>query len=170
MVAQEVAIRHPARVRRLVLACTTPGWPLAYPMPARSLRLLAAARRTSPEIAIRRNVENALAPRTLERDPALVERLVRHQRDRPADRKGWSALAAAGAQYYGGTGQTRIGAPTLVVHGMADTVVDPRNAALLMQRIPQAELVMLPDAGHLFFWENPACFVRMVSRFLRTPS
>jgi pimeloyl-ACP methyl ester carboxylesterase len=42
MVAQELAIRHAERVDRLVLACTTPGWPFAYPMPAPSVRLLAA--------------------------------------------------------------------------------------------------------------------------------
>jgi 3-oxoadipate enol-lactonase len=166
MVAQEVAIGYPDRVRRLVLACTTPGWPLAHPMPTASLRLLAASRRMPPEVAIRRNVENALAASTLERDPELAERLIQHQRERPTDRKAWAALASAGAKYYGGFGQTRIRAGTLVVHGMADTVVDPRNAGLLVRRIPQAELLMLPDAGHLFVWEDPDTFVSAVNRFL----
>ena len=43
MVAQELAIRHPERVDGLVLACTAPGWPFAYPMPGASVRLLATA-------------------------------------------------------------------------------------------------------------------------------
>ena len=34
MVAQELAIAHPERVDGLILACTAPGWPFAYPMPA----------------------------------------------------------------------------------------------------------------------------------------
>lgn len=34
MVAQELAVRYPGRVSRLVFACTTPGWPFASPMPA----------------------------------------------------------------------------------------------------------------------------------------
>ena len=42
MVAQEVAITHPERVDGLVLACTTPGWPFAYRMPAASVQLIAA--------------------------------------------------------------------------------------------------------------------------------
>ena len=138
-------------------------------MPTASLLLLTTSRRMSPEVALRRNVENALAASTLERDPELAERLIRHQGERPTDRKALSALASAGARYYGGTGQTRIRAGTLVVHGMADTVVDPRNAGLLVQRIPQAELLMLPDAGHLFFWEDPDTFVSAVSRFLLRP-
>src|ERR1700722_11048064 len=41
MVAQELAVVHPDRVNGLVLACTTPGWPVAYPMPRASVRLLA---------------------------------------------------------------------------------------------------------------------------------
>jgi 3-oxoadipate enol-lactonase len=44
MVAQELAITHPERVDRLVLACTTPGWPSGYPMPAASVRLMTVAR------------------------------------------------------------------------------------------------------------------------------
>ena len=42
MVAQELAITSPERVAGLVLACTTPGWPAGYPMPAASIRLIAA--------------------------------------------------------------------------------------------------------------------------------
>lgn len=169
MVAQEVAIEHPARVRRLVLGCTTPGWPLAYPMPPTALRLLAAARRMPADVAVRKNVENALAPATRAKRPEVAEAMVAHQLARPNDRKAWAALATAGARYYGGTGQTRIAAPTLVVHGMDDTVVDPRNAGLLVQRIPKAELLMLPDAGHMFFWEHPDLAVEAVSRFLLSP-
>ena len=35
MVAQELALAHPGRVDRLVLACTTPGGPQAFPLPER---------------------------------------------------------------------------------------------------------------------------------------
>ena len=38
LVAQELAITRPERVGRLVLACTTSGWALGYPMPVASLR------------------------------------------------------------------------------------------------------------------------------------
>src|SRR5262245_14672506 len=54
MIAQELAVRHPERVARLILACTTPGWPFAYPMPLPSVRLIAASRRLAPHEALRR--------------------------------------------------------------------------------------------------------------------
>jgi 3-oxoadipate enol-lactonase len=170
MVAQEVAIGHPGRVDRLVLACTTPGWPYAYPMPPASARLIAATRGLAPDVAARRWVENALAANTVASRPDLVDRLLAHQQARPNDPAGFAALAAAGARYAGQLRQNQIRARTLILHGDADTVVDPRNAALLAGRIPDATLVVLPGLGHLFFWEAPDTFVDAVSAFLSDPA
>ncbi len=58
--------------------------------------------------------------------------------------------------------------PWLVLHGAADTVVDPRNAKLLADRIPGARLVTFPDLGHLLFWEDPGGFADAVISFLAT--
>src|SRR5260370_2787493 len=101
MVAQELAITHPERVDRLVLACTTPGWPSGYPMPAASVRLMTAARGMTPEVALRRHTENALSARTVQHQPELVDRLLEFQRSRPADTRALSAQATAGARYTG---------------------------------------------------------------------
>jgi fermentation-respiration switch protein FrsA (DUF1100 family) len=62
--------------------------------------------------------------------------------------------------------QTRIRARTLVLQGSADRVVDPRNAHLLAERIPGAELVTFPELGHLMFWEDPDGFADVVASFL----
>src|ERR1700677_2169158 len=67
---------RPARVAGLVLTCTAPGWPLTYPMPAASIRLITSTRRLPPEAARRRYIENALSARTVARNPGLVERLM----------------------------------------------------------------------------------------------
>ena len=52
------------------------------------------------------------------------------------------------------------------MHGDADTVVDPRNARLLADRIPDAWLVIFPGLGHLLFWEDPDGFADAASSFL----
>ncbi len=166
LVAQEVAIEHPDRVDGLVLAGTTPGWPFAYPMPAASVRLIASAARLPAEAARRRHAENALSATTVRNHPELVDRLLDRQSSQPADRRAVSAQAVAGARYAGRLRQARIGARTLVLHGGADTVVDPRNARLLAGRIPDARLVTFPDLGHLLFWEDPDGFADAVTSFL----
>jgi 3-oxoadipate enol-lactonase len=166
MVAQELAVDHPKRVDGLVLACTTPGWPFAYPMPQASVRLIAATAGMTAELALRRHAENALSARTLQHRPELLGRLVELQGSRPADPAALRAQATAGALYAGRRRQTRIRARTLVLQGAADTVVDPRNGKLLADRIPGARLVIFPELGHLLFWEDPDGFADAVTSFL----
>jgi pimeloyl-ACP methyl ester carboxylesterase len=166
MVAQELAVRHPERVSRLVLACTTPGWPFAFPMPTGSAFLTSAVRTMPAETALRRLVENALSPQTVTHQPELVDRLVAYQRSQSVDHRAWSAQGLAGARYAGRLAQSRIQAPTLIVHGGEDRVVDPRNAKLLADRIPGAQLAMFPELGHLLFWEDPESFATTVTEFL----
>jgi 3-oxoadipate enol-lactonase len=167
MIAQEFAVRHPERVNGLVLACTTPGWPFAYPMPLASVRLIAAGRRLAPDIALRRLVQHALSPATLAEHPDLVEQIItRQQSIRDRDPGAWQAQAAAATRYAGGLRQRRIRARTLILHGAADRVVDPRNAQLLARRIPGAQLVIFPGLGHLFFWEDPGALATTVTAFL----
>jgi 3-oxoadipate enol-lactonase len=166
MVAQELAVTHSERVDGLVLACTTPGWPFAYPLPEASVWLILATVGMTAEVARRRHTENALSARTVRHHPELVDRLVELQGSQPADPGALSAQAVAGALYAGHLRQVRIGARTLVLHGGADTVVDPRNGRLLAYRIPDARLVTLPDLGHLLFWEDPDGFTDAVTSFL----
>jgi pimeloyl-ACP methyl ester carboxylesterase len=166
MVAQELAVDHPERVCGLVLVATTPGWPFAYPMPAASAVLIAATGSMTSEGALRRHAENVLSARTIQDRPEVVDRLVELQRSRPADPKAWRAQAAAGARYTGRLRQRRIRAHTLILHGAADSVVDPGNGRLLADRIPGAQLIIFPELGHLLFWQDPDGFVNAVTSFL----
>ncbi len=166
MVAQELAIGYAARVDRLVLVSTSPGWPFAYPMPAATARLVAVSGGLPGEQGLRRHAENALSATTLRQQPELAGRVAELLRTGPAVPGARAAQAAAGARYLGQLRQRRIQSRTLVLHGGADRVVDPRNARLLASRIPGAQLVVFPELGHLIFWEDPGGFVATVSSFL----
>jgi len=61
----------------------------------------------------------------------------------------------------------QITAPTLIVTGTEDNVVDPRNSDVLAERIPEAEVERIDNTGHLFFWEQPDACVRIISEFLQ---
>jgi pimeloyl-ACP methyl ester carboxylesterase len=161
MVAQLLAAEHPERVERLVLVGTTPGGAGAYPLPQQTLALMAEAAALPPDVALRRFVENALAPGS-----ALVDEVLAYRQQHPPDPAGWAAQAAAGAAWDADGRLGRITVPTLVVAGTADAVVDPRNAQLLADAIPGAGLELLDGAGHLPFWERPGEFAVLVERFL----
>jgi pimeloyl-ACP methyl ester carboxylesterase len=161
MAAQELAAGSPERVDRLVLACTTSGGAGAVPMPAQSVALMQEAAMLAPEVAMRRFVENALAPHA---DRALVEELYRRRIANPPDPVGWQGQAAAGVGFDGSA--LEITAPTLILHGTEDAVVDPGNAALLAERIPGARVELFSGCGHLFFWEQRERFADTVAEFL----
>lgn len=163
MIAQELALTSPERVDRLVLVCTTPGGPDAAPMPAQTAELIAGAPTLEPLVALRRFVENALAP-----DPRaeIVEHILAHRLRTAQPVEAWSAQAAAGATFDAWERLPALAAPTLVVHGTEDVVVDPANASLLVERIPGARLEWFDGCGHLLFWEEPERFVAVVGEFL----
>jgi len=60
----------------------------------------------------------------------------------------------------------KIRQPTLVVHGSKDVVVMPINAFLLGQHIPDARLVMYPDASHGAQSQYSDEFLEHARRFL----
>ncbi len=165
MIAQELALAYPERVDRLVLACTTPGGQKAHPMPQVTVALMAEAATLEPAVALRRFVENALAPATVEAHPEIVEQIMAHRLATAQQPAAWAAQASAGATFDAYDRLGGLAAPTLVQHGDEDVVVDPRNADLLVELLPDARLERVPG-GHLFFWEAPEQFVSSVSGFL----
>ena len=59
-----------------------------------------------------------------------------------------------------------VGKPTLIVVGEHDRTTTPRAARVLHEGIPNSELVVIPDAGHMSFVEQPAPYLQAVRRFL----
>jgi len=165
MVAQELALAHPGRVDRLVLAATIPGGRLTAPMPLKTAYLLTWGPLMASEVRLRGFVNHALGPRTLRRAD-VVERLIARRRAHPQSEQAWRAQATAGVLFDPRGRQRRIAQPTLIVQGTADQVVNPANAELLAQLIPDARLQYFDGAGHLLYWDEPKRFARVVTSFL----
>jgi 3-oxoadipate enol-lactonase len=169
MIAQELAIEHPRRVRRLVLASTTPGWIEGHPFPLGNALVL-WRRILQPGAAGRRStLRHVLSPTTRETNPDLVEHLSREDVIPPADPRSSLLQAVAGTRYTNRGRDRTITATTLIMHGTDDNVVDPRNAEVLARNIPDARLLLVPEAGHLIFFERPKLCTRAVVQFLRWP-
>lgn len=157
IVAQELALTHPERVDRLVLACTTPGGPNAYPMPQQTVDLMLA------RATLRQFTEHALQP---DPRPELVDRILVHRERTAQPFEHWAAQAAAGATFDAHSRLATLDKPTLVQTGDGDLVVDPRNSDLLVEAIPDARLSVYEGAGHVFMWQEPERFVAELEEFL----
>ena len=126
-------------------------------MPQRTVELMQA------RATLREFTENALEP-----DPRLelVDRILVHRERTAQGFEAWSAQAAAGATFDTHDRLGSLAAPTLVQHGDGDLVVDPRNADLLAEAIPDARVSIYSGCGHLFMWQEPERFVRELEGFL----
>lgn len=167
MIAQEIAVEHPERVERLVLIATSPGGEAACPIPEPTQRLIEEMSELDHETFVRRAIENSLCEQTVRLQPHLVERLIARQLESPQRDQGFEGQAAAAQAF---TVVDRLGdlrAPTLVLHGDDDHIVDPRDAETLIGKIPNAWLIRFPRCGHLIFWEQPEEVVSILVDFLK---
>ena len=156
MIAQELAIRFPERVRGLVLGGTTPGGPRALRPKLGELGALIAAERGALRGPGRPWLASWLfSPEFRREQPERVRELLEHFDRHRAPAHG--VLAHLGASVYHDTVSRlgRIQAPTLVLHGEKDAMAPIGNARLLADSIPDAELRVIPEAGHAYLLERP---------------
>jgi 3-oxoadipate enol-lactonase len=167
-IAQELTLTRPERVDRLVLCSTAVGGPKAHPMPLATQTVFATYPTMEREAALRMFVENSLGERGVRELPELVEEIYAYRLEHAPDNAAWIAQATAGATFVDDDRVGAIDRPTLVLHGSADVVVDPRNAELLGELIPGARVEIVPDRGHLLVWEDPAAVGERMIEFLQT--
>ena len=152
MVAQELALRHPARVRGLVLGGTTPGGPFAPRLGPREV--LSIARGGLAERGLRAPL--LFSSEFRREQPERVRELVRllqappqlGRRDRAPRR--WPARASPRCRSSAACARRRS-----CMHGERDRLVPLAASRLLAARIPDAELAVVPGAGHAYALEAP---------------
>jgi len=170
-VAQALTLRHPALVRRLVLAGTKPraGDDTDRHPDVNTV----GTRHDIPTFEDFQFLFFAPSPSSQAAGERFWER--RHQRtidaDPPTSRRTMQAQVAAITDWKQPHGKpfadlATITQPTLVVNGNRDVMVPTINSYILAQHIPNAELVVYPDSGHGALFQYPDLFVTHVTRFL----
>jgi pimeloyl-ACP methyl ester carboxylesterase len=174
MVAQEFVVQAPALVRRLILIGTgLRGGVGIAPMTEDGARIFgatydppenlwlavhftpsAASQAAGRAFLMRRN------RRQLGRDPEV---------DAHAGPRQIEALRKYGVQSPGSFEYLRdLHQPTLVVNGHNDVIAPTINSYTLQQYLPNAELILYPDANHGSFIQYHELFVEQADRFLKS--
>jgi len=166
MIAQEIALRHPDRVLSLQLHCT-----LARPDAYGSLlveSLLRVRAREDREEWARALLPWVISRATAAGRPDFVKLMLQRTLDNPYPtshvglRRQAEAIGAHDTLDRLGTIKT----PTLITVGEDDILVPPAFSREIHARIPGAELVTIPGAGHVHFLEQPDAFNAAMLGFL----
>lgn len=162
MVAQELVLNHPERVRTLTLGCSFPGGAEAKMTEQAVVGQIAEAVLSGdPERAVRIGYEIMIAPE-FAADPANYKTYAEVAAQYPTPIPTLMGQLSAILAHDTSERLATIEAPTLVVHGTADRLLESVNGELLARLIPGARLELLDGAGHMFFWEQPERSAQLV--------
>jgi pimeloyl-ACP methyl ester carboxylesterase len=155
MIAQELALAHPERVRTLVLGCTYPGGEgSALTSPEVSNRIAVARRSGDRERATRMTWEANVSAAFVDDPDAYAEYMAISRRRAVAVPVIVAQLKAISAHDTSAR-LHELTLPTLVIHGTEDEIIPVQNGRLVASYIPGARLEIFEGVGHLFFWERP---------------
>jgi len=172
LVAQTLAITEPKLVRRLVLVGTGPrsGEGMATLTPE-AQEIFGASYEEPGDLWLRvhftpseqsqaagRAFLKRFRLRSDGRDPDVGEEVAPAQLEALGK---WGAPRETPYAYLKSLAQ-----PTLIVNGGADVIIYTVNSFILQQNIPNAQLILYPDANHGSQYQYPELFVRHVSMFL----
>ncbi len=164
MVALEGALRHPARVRRLVIAASSPAFGSSDP--AFRAAFLSARQRPLDEGLGMAGVAAALVPCMAgpAADPAALPAAIAAMSG--VDEAAYRVTLAALTSFDRRADLPRIPHPALLLAGEADATAPPRGMARMAAAMADARLEVLPGIGHLLPLEAPDAFHAALHAFL----
>jgi pimeloyl-ACP methyl ester carboxylesterase len=164
-VGMRLAARHPRCVRSLIL-CDTSAEPEPPENAPKYKRMNWAARWLGPRVVVPQ-VMPILFGRTALTDPArAAERREWQARLNGNRRSIWRAVNGVILREPVLAELPKITAPTLVIVGNEDVATVPAKAQRIASGIPNARLVVVPEAGHSSTVENPAAVNAAIEAFL----
>ncbi|GHH87083.1 peroxidase [Streptomyces sulfonofaciens] len=171
IVAQVIAQEHPALVRRIILAATTPA---GAPGPAATGAVLQAAIQKATSEG--KHPKHYLFFEQSATGQAAADAFLARLDERTQDRDTPVSNETIGAQLTAlttwekdtsPTGLASVEQPVLVVNGDNDTMWPTSGTIQLAQLLPNAKLAIYPDSGHGGIFQYHELFVQQALAFLR---
>jgi 3-oxoadipate enol-lactonase len=155
MIAQELALAQPQRVRSLTLGCSYCGGPGSQLMDPADFQDLAEAMASGNQDRVFRAMyELNLSPGFRAEESRYAE-FVAMAEAVPVPRRTVELQLQAILGHDTSARLPQLALPTLVIHGTLDRVLGYPNGPLIASLIPDARLETLDEVGHMFWWEQP---------------
>lgn len=169
MIAQQLSLDHPNLVRRIILLGTGPRGGEAMTFTELSIDEMQA----NPEAML---LAAFFAPTVTSQaaGKAFIQRLKarKDNRDLPVSMKSAQAQLTALKEWGKIPASDRYASlknmkhKILIVHGINDIVVMPINSFILVQHLPNAQLIIYPDSGHGAQYQHGQLFLKHANLFL----
>lgn len=166
MVAQEFALRHPHKIKRLVLACTSAGGAGGASYPLQDLAALPFEERFVRQLSIS---DVRQTPEWQRANPDAVDRMMGWARaalelgaDDPDRARGAALQLQARAGHDTWKRVSRLEMPVLLCAGRFDGIAPLANMQAMAERIPGAELRVY-EGGHLFLLQDRRAYSEIVA-------
>jgi 3-oxoadipate enol-lactonase len=168
LIAQQIAISYPEKVRSLILSSTHFGGSNYIPMDDRTMALLIAlpTETISIEQAREMRYRATFSPQFLEENRPLMEQIDAWAEKLPTPLFAQVHQSSATSAFDSELELAKIAAPTLILHGANDRAVPTKNGELLAERIPNAKLKIIQNASHFVIIERYEEFNNEVMHFI----
>ena len=156
MIVQEFAVAHPERLASLTIGCSHPGGKTAISPTEEVLRaMMAGSADGATEEAKQAAMAIQIHPETPKKRADRLATFVETKKKYPHSREELLKRVRGIAQYDVYDRLSALDVATLVLTGSHDQLVPKENSSLIAGQISEAALVEIPDAGHIFFAEQP---------------
>jgi len=174
MVAQGYAIRYPKNLTKLILVATAPSYRCME-----TAKKILHARGTPEQIAISENLWNGTfkSPKQVQEFFNQMEAFYSTQKSPKKTANQYQTIWSHEAINEGFAGFLRtfdfipqlkkIRCPTLVLAGKNDWICSAEESKIIAQHIPQAELKIFKNCGHMIAIDAHAKYIHAVKKFMK---
>jgi 3-oxoadipate enol-lactonase len=149
MIAQQFAVSYPDRVRSLVLQCTTCGGSHSIPLKPSTRFDKEIRLKMTPQELGRETLRLCVTQKYIDKHPEIGKMLIEDMAKQSEPVHGALRQSEAVKSFDCYESLPKIKAPTLVLGAENDEAIPAENSKIIASRIPDCELVIFPEAGHI---------------------
>jgi 3-oxoadipate enol-lactonase len=170
MIAQELALAQPEKLRSLTLGCTYCGGERAQLMDPADFQGLVEAMASGNQDKVFRAMYELNLSAEFRAEESRYAEFTAMAAALPAPRETIGLQIQAIAAHDTSARLPDLTAPTLVIHGTVDRVLGYPNGPLVASLIPGARLETYEDVGHMFWWEQPERSAELIREHALAPA
>ncbi|MFW9887838.1 MAG: alpha/beta fold hydrolase [Candidatus Thorarchaeota archaeon] len=168
LIAQQIAISYPEKVRSLIVVSSHFGGSNSVPMDDRTMALLVAlpTETISKEQAREMRYRATFSPQFIQENMSVIAQIDKWAEMHPTPLFAQIRQSTAVGDFNSESDLKQISTPTLVIHGDADLAVPPKNGEMIANIIPNSRLVLIEGGSHFSIIEKYSEFNNAVMSFI----